>query len=219
MFLIFTQSFQNYCRNLCLMAKLFLSSKTLFHEVDTFTFYILTEITPHGCVMLGYFSKACIFTNKRTLNLKEINPSKNNNLSCLLTLPNTQARGYGKLLIDLSEFLVIVNGIFISSSQAINSPNWNTKLGHPNIRSPTWDFKRTAAIGEQFFSLPFAIAATIRQYRSEVLILIEYFKCSFPDLSIATAIHSLDIVSTLLVNQMLSFRHDTYYIDIVGILL
>lgn len=49
--------FQSYCRNLCLMAKFFLSSKTLYHEVETFTFYILTEITTRGCSMVGYFSK------------------------------------------------------------------------------------------------------------------------------------------------------------------
>jgi histone acetyltransferase HTATIP len=39
------------------VAKLFLSSKTLHHEVDTFTFYILTEHTPRGCAIVGYFSK------------------------------------------------------------------------------------------------------------------------------------------------------------------
>jgi hypothetical protein len=50
---------QTYCRNLCLMAKLFLSSKTLYHEVETFTFYILTEITQRGCIIVGYFSKVC----------------------------------------------------------------------------------------------------------------------------------------------------------------
>lgn len=79
-----------YCRNLCLFAKLFLSSKTLYQEVETFHFYVLTELTPRGCVLASYFSK-------------EKNPSKNNNLSCLLTLPNHQGKGYGKLMIDCSK--------------------------------------------------------------------------------------------------------------------
>nr|CDP97976.1 BMA-MYS-4 [Brugia malayi] len=78
-----------YCRRLCLLSKLFLFSKTLHHEVETFLFYILTEYTAEGYVLLGYFSK-------------EKNPSKNNNLSCLLTLPSSQRTGYGKFLIDLS---------------------------------------------------------------------------------------------------------------------
>ncbi|MCP9261669.1 Histone acetyltransferase [Dirofilaria immitis] len=68
-----------YCRRLCLLSKLFLFSKTLHHEVETFMFYILTEYTTEGK-----------------------NPSKNNNLSCLLTLPSSQRTGYGKFLIDLS---------------------------------------------------------------------------------------------------------------------
>ncbi|VDN33314.1 unnamed protein product [Gongylonema pulchrum] len=79
----------SYCRRLCLLSKLFLFSKTLHHEVETFLFYILTELTPEGHVLLGYFSK-------------EKNPSKNNNLSCLLTLPSSQRTGFGKFLIDLS---------------------------------------------------------------------------------------------------------------------
>lgn len=78
-----------YCRNLCLLAKMFISSKTLHHEVATFRFYVLTEHTSYGCRLVGYFSK-------------EENPNRNNNLSCLLTLPGESRRGFGKLLIDLS---------------------------------------------------------------------------------------------------------------------
>ncbi|OZC11985.1 MOZ/SAS family protein [Onchocerca flexuosa] len=58
-------------------------------QVETFLFYVLTEYTEKGYVPLGYFSK-------------EKNPSKNNNLSCLLTFPSSQRTGYGKFLIDLS---------------------------------------------------------------------------------------------------------------------
>lgn len=72
---------------------MFISSKTLHHEVETFLFYILTENTPQGCRIVAYFSK-------------EKNPSKNNNLSCLLTLPGENRKGFGKLLIDMSQFLL-----------------------------------------------------------------------------------------------------------------
>ncbi|CAK5044892.1 unnamed protein product [Meloidogyne enterolobii] len=104
---------ETYCRNLCLMAKLFMSSKTLYHEVDTFTFYILAEISTRGCVTVGYFSK-------------EKNPSKNNNLSCLLTLPHAQGKGYGKLLIDLSGkiFLFYLFSILRLSIFKTRTQNW-----------------------------------------------------------------------------------------------
>uniref|UniRef100_A0A0K0DAM7 Histone acetyltransferase n=1 Tax=Angiostrongylus cantonensis TaxID=6313 RepID=A0A0K0DAM7_ANGCA len=47
-----------YCRNLCLFAMLFISSKTLHIEVGTFLFYVLTKIDDDGCRIVGYFSKA-----------------------------------------------------------------------------------------------------------------------------------------------------------------
>ncbi|KAI3419673.1 hypothetical protein GPALN_004107 [Globodera pallida] len=160
-----------YCRNLCLMAKLFLSSKTMYHEVETFTFYLLTEITSRGCVLVGYFSK-------------EKNPSKNNNLSCLLTLPNTRNRGYGKLLIDLSYQL----------------SKLEHKIGHPE--HPLSDMGLMA----------------YRSYWRSVLFCALRQRCksaevSIKDLSIETAIHSYDIVTTLSAIDMLLFRNDSYYID------
>jgi hypothetical protein len=43
------------CQNLCLLSKLFL--KTLYHDVNPFVFYILTERNERGCQLVGYFSK------------------------------------------------------------------------------------------------------------------------------------------------------------------
>ncbi|KAH3681568.1 hypothetical protein WICPIJ_007442 [Wickerhamomyces pijperi] len=84
----------SYCRNLCLIAKLFLNSKTLFYDVDPFMFYVLTEYDPakqkHHFV--GYFSKEKVNNN-------------NYNVSCILTLPIYQRKGYGNLLIDFSYLL------------------------------------------------------------------------------------------------------------------
>uniref|UniRef100_A0A915NAA4 Histone acetyltransferase n=1 Tax=Meloidogyne javanica TaxID=6303 RepID=A0A915NAA4_MELJA len=160
-----------YCRNLCLMAKLFMSSKTLYHEVDTFTFYILTEISSRGCVTVGYFSK-------------EKNPSKNNNLSCLLTLPHAQGKGYGKLLIDLSYQF--------------------SKLEH-KIGSPEHPLSDMGLLAYRSYwrSVLFSV---LRQRNNSQTIAIK-------DLSIETAIHSSDIISTLIVNDMLVSRHDCFYID------
>lgn len=80
---------KDYCRNLCLLSKLFLDHKTLFYDVDPFLFYVLTENDSRGCHILGYFSK-------------EKDSLDNYNVACILTLPQHQRKGYGKLLIDLS---------------------------------------------------------------------------------------------------------------------
>jgi histone acetyltransferase SAS3 len=81
-----------YCQNLCLLAKLFLGSKTLYYDVEPFLFYVMTEYDELGCHFVGYFSK-------------EKRPSSLNNVSCILVLPIHQRKGYGHLLIDFSYLL------------------------------------------------------------------------------------------------------------------
>lgn len=46
-----------YCQNLCLLAKLFLDHKTLYYDVESFHFYVLTVSDEAGCRLIGYFSK------------------------------------------------------------------------------------------------------------------------------------------------------------------
>jgi histone acetyltransferase SAS3 len=84
-----------YCQNLCLLAKLFLGSKTLYYDVEPFLFYVITEYDELGCHFVGYFSK-------------EKRPSSLNNVSCILVLPIHQRKGYGHLLMDFSYLLTRV---------------------------------------------------------------------------------------------------------------
>ncbi|XP_057835864.1 histone acetyltransferase of the MYST family 1 isoform X2 [Cryptomeria japonica] len=78
-----------YCQNLCLLAKLFLDHKTLYYDVDSFLFYILTEKDEYGHKLVGYFSK-------------EKYSVESYNLACILTLPPFQRKGYGRFLIALA---------------------------------------------------------------------------------------------------------------------
>jgi histone acetyltransferase HTATIP len=80
---------KTYCRRLCLLSKLFLDHKTLFYDVDPFLFYILTESDTRGSRILGYFSK-------------EKDSLEKYNLACILTLPQHQRKGFGRLLIEFS---------------------------------------------------------------------------------------------------------------------
>ncbi|KAF2215390.1 hypothetical protein CERZMDRAFT_18444, partial [Cercospora zeae-maydis SCOH1-5] len=89
-----------YCQNLCLLAKLFLGSKTLYYDVEPFLFYIMTENDEHGCHFVGYFSK-------------EKHPAlqnPGNNVSCILVLPVHMRRGFGRVLIEFSYLLTQVEG-------------------------------------------------------------------------------------------------------------
>jgi hypothetical protein len=51
------QEKKTYCQNLCLLAKCFLDTKTLYYDVEPFLFYVMTVADSEGCHSVGYFSK------------------------------------------------------------------------------------------------------------------------------------------------------------------
>jgi len=88
---------RDYCQNLCLLSKLFLDHKTLYYDTDPFLFYVMTRSDARGCHIVGYFSK-------------EKESAEEYNVACILTLPQYQRLGYGKLLIEFSYALSQVEG-------------------------------------------------------------------------------------------------------------
>lgn len=80
---------RTWCRNLCLLSKLFLDHKTLYYDVDPFLFYCMCTRDAQGCHLVGYFSK-------------EKESAEGYNVACILTLPQYQRKGFGKLLIAFS---------------------------------------------------------------------------------------------------------------------
>lgn len=86
-----------YCRSLCLLSKCFLDHKTLYYDVDPFLFYILTRRDERGFHIIGYFSK-------------EKESAENYNLACILTLPQYQRMGFGRVLIQFSYELTRAEG-------------------------------------------------------------------------------------------------------------
>ncbi|KAK6200502.1 acyl-CoA N-acyltransferase [Scheffersomyces amazonensis] len=83
---------RTWCRNLCLLSKLFLDHKTLYYDVDPFLFYVMTIKSDQGHHVVGYFSK-------------EKESGDGYNVACILTLPCYQKMGFGKLLIQFSYML------------------------------------------------------------------------------------------------------------------
>ena len=80
---------KSYAQNLCLLAKLFLDHKTLYYDTDPFLFYVMTEFDNCGFHLVGYFSK-------------EKESTEDYNVACILTMPQFQRKGYGRLLIEFS---------------------------------------------------------------------------------------------------------------------
>lgn len=71
---------------------MFLDHKTLYYDVEPFLFYIVAEVDQLGAHFVGYFSK-----EKRS--------PLNYNVSCIMTLPIRQRRGWGNFIIDISYLL------------------------------------------------------------------------------------------------------------------
>lgn len=78
-----------WCRNLCLLSKAFLDHKTLHFDVDPFLFYCMCSRDENGFHLVGYFSK-------------EKESADGYNVACILTLPQYQRAGWGRLLIQFS---------------------------------------------------------------------------------------------------------------------
>lgn len=88
---------RTWCRNLCLLSKMFLDHKTLYYDVDPFLFYVMTRVDGKGHHVVGYFSK-------------EKESAEGYNVACILTLPQYQRKGYGRLLIQFSYELSRIEG-------------------------------------------------------------------------------------------------------------
>ncbi|KAJ1349235.1 hypothetical protein KIN20_004709 [Parelaphostrongylus tenuis] len=159
-----------YCRNLCLFAMLFISSKTLHIEVGQFLFYILTVNDENGCRIVGYFSK-------------EKNPSRNNNLSCLLTIPSEQRNGYGHLLIDMSYKLSEIE-------RKIGSPE------HPLSDLGLYTYRKYWKS---------SILCYLRSLKDSSSV-------SIKNMSLHTRIHPTDIVNELMRSNLLLLKDGNYFI-------
>ncbi|KAG7119037.1 Histone acetyltransferase ESA1 like protein [Verticillium longisporum] len=88
---------RTWCRNLCLLSKMFLDHKTLYYDVDPFLLYVMTTRDDKGFHFVGYFSK-------------EKESADGYNVACILTLPQYQRKGYGRLLIQFSYELSKIEG-------------------------------------------------------------------------------------------------------------
>ena len=102
--------FPGYCERLLLLSKLFLEEKRVcsrtasqaFH-VGGFTFFVLVKWREENlhegpCSFVGYYSR--LKSSQRDSNV----------LSCILTLPHQQRKGFGKFLITLSYSVAEIEG-------------------------------------------------------------------------------------------------------------
>ncbi|KAJ5674245.1 Histone acetyltransferase ESA1 [Penicillium macrosclerotiorum] len=160
---------RTWCRNLCLLSKLFLDHKTLYYDVDPFLFYCMCTRDETGCHMVGYFSK-------------EKDSAEGYNLACIMTLPQYQRAGYGRLLIAFSYELSKREG----------------KLGSPE--------KPLSDLGLLSYRRYW------REILVELLIEPGREAMSENELAVLTSMTEKDVHETLLVNNMLRYHKGNWVI-------
>lgn len=153
---------RTWCRNLCLLSKLFLDHKTLYYDVDPFLFYCMTKRDETGFHLVGYFSK-------------EKESAEGYNVACILTLPQYQRHGFGRVLIEFSYNLSKREG----------------KVGSPE--------KPLSDLG--LLSYRAYWAATITEMLAES----DKHDTTIEEISVATAMTTTDILHTLQTLNMLKY--------------
>ncbi|GJJ76438.1 histone acetyltransferase HTATIP [Entomortierella parvispora] len=162
---------KGYCRNLCLLSKLFLDHKSVYYDVDPFLFYIMTMRDEDGAHFVGYFSK-------------EKESADQFNVACILTMPQFQRMGFGRLLIAFSYELSKVE----------------KRLGSPE--KPLSDL---GLLSYRAFWAETIVTLLVEQQKTGIELTID-------DIAQRTAFQQMDVLHTLQNLNALKYYHGQYAI-------
>ena len=93
-----------YAQNLCLFAKLFLDTKSVFYDVTTFLYYLLVAHSPAPAIPNTHLDVDAPPAHNQVVGFfsKEKMSWDNNNLACILVFPPWQKQGLGQILMGAS---------------------------------------------------------------------------------------------------------------------
>ncbi|KAJ9626304.1 SAS complex subunit [Taxawa tesnikishii (nom. ined.)] len=166
-----------YAQNLSLFAKLFLDTKSVFYDVSTFRYYILTQTDPSTSQqqIVGFFSKEKMSWD-------------NNNVACILVFPPWQKRGLGQILMGVSYELGRKEGRLGGPERPLSTLGRKAYLAY-------W----SAAISRCILAAPAKRSLTIRDIVRETWILPEDVVAALKEMAVFEA--DKDANGAVLVNK------------------
>ncbi|KAF1357949.1 hypothetical protein EJ07DRAFT_126272 [Lizonia empirigonia] len=159
-----------YAQNLCLFAKLFLDTKSVFYDVTTFLYYLLVAHTPTPSIPNTWLDGDAPVGQNQVVGFfsKEKMSWDNNNLACILVFPPWQKQGLGQILMGASYEMSKREGRLGGPEKPLSDLGylaymhyWSQTLARTLLSCPSKKTLTVHDLGQRTFIVPDDIIATL----------------------------------------------------------
>ncbi|KAJ4312833.1 SAS complex subunit, partial [Neodidymelliopsis sp. IMI 364377] len=160
-----------YAQNLCLFAKLFLDTKSVFYDVTTFLYYLLVAHDPNPSIPNTQLDGSASESHNQVVGFfsKEKMSWDNNNLACILVFPPWQKQGLGQILMGASYEMSKREGRLGGPEKPLSDLGhlayvhyWSQTLARTLLTSPSKKTLTVHDLGQRTFIVPDDIIATLQ---------------------------------------------------------
>ncbi|KAJ4338923.1 SAS complex subunit [Didymella glomerata] len=160
-----------YAQNLCLFAKLFLDTKSVFYDVTTFLSYLLVAHNPTPSIPNTQLDADAPVAQNQVVGFfsKEKMSWDNNNLACILVFPPWQKQGLGQILMGASYEISRREGRMGGPEKPLSDLGrlayvhyWSQTLARTILSCPSKKILTVNDLGQKTFIVPDDILATLQ---------------------------------------------------------
>jgi len=160
-----------YAQNLCLFAKLFLDTKSVFYDVTTFLYYLLVAHNPTPDIPNTQLDSEVPIAQNQVVGFfsKEKMSWDNNNLACILVFPPWQKQGLGQILMGASYEMSKREGRMGGPEKPLSDLGalayihyWSQTLARTILSCPSKKTLTVQDLGQKTFIVPDDIITTLQ---------------------------------------------------------
>ncbi|KAF3035101.1 hypothetical protein E8E12_003762 [Didymella heteroderae] len=165
------EKYKLYAQNLCLFAKLFLDTKSVFYDVTTFLYYLLVAHNPTPSIPNTQLDVDAPVARNQVVGFfsKEKMSWDNNNLACILVFPPWQKQGLGQILMGASYEMSKREGRMGGPEKPLSDLGrlayvhyWSQTLARTILSCPPKKTLTVTDLGQKTFIVPDDITATLQ---------------------------------------------------------